>query len=191
MQVVQTKSAFLRPYAVQTLSSDAAAEANAFVLSPTLSLGQALKQAAARGTPAVVAVPQTAEQPKQTAPDYVQIAKALGGTAASVWGGTKVANAAWTLSALPVTTSADELAKTLMANNISPTKAPELAKDILNVLQDPISRAVLIGISAGVVTAVVVQRTSLSLAKKSALVAGAFAIAIGLFFAARHYGIAA
>lgn len=190
MHVIQTKSSLLRPYTIQTLISEP--DPSDAALRPTFSLGKALIHAAQHGTTATVAIQEESAPAKPNPPrDYVQIAKALGETAAAAWGGTKVAKAAWDLSALPATTTVEDLAKTLVANNVSPAKAPDLAKDILNVLQDPISRAVLVGIAAGVVTTVVVRRTQLSLAKKSALVIGAVAIAIGLFFAARHYGIAA
>jgi hypothetical protein len=99
--------------------------------------------------------------------------------------GKAVAKSAWQLSSMSSTTTADDLTRTLIANHVSPEKAKSLAEEALKVLHDPISRGILISISAGAATYIVVQSTSLPASRKWAIILGAAALA-GALFALLH-----
>jgi len=83
------------------------------------------------------------------------------------------------------------MVKTLLANNIAPLKAPDYAKEILQLLNNPAVRSVLVGISAGALTYTVVEKTSWSTAAKWWTIVLVGAAAAGLFWLLRDLGVAA
>jgi len=188
MKITASTPFVLRPYTVSTLVSDAAVTDD-ILGKPSLSLGRALAASADAGRSVVVALPADAGVAADKPGDYKRLAKAFAAVAGETVTGSAVAKSAWSLSALPATTTPQELTKLLVANNVSPIKAPEFATDILKVLNDPISRGVLIAISAGAATYIVVQRTEFSTAKKWTIIVGVGALAGGLYALARYWGV--
>jgi hypothetical protein len=188
---IATSSTFLlRPFTISTLVDDSASVAEANI-APNLFLGRALLKSASSGAAVVVAAnPETKTNGKE-AIDYKKLAKGVGAIAAETLTGKVIAQSAWELSALSSTTTPDELAKTLIAQHVAPAKAQTIAENALKLLHDPISRGILISISAGAATYIVVQRTSLSRNRKWAIILGAALLAGAVFAALYKLNIAA
>ena len=79
----------------------------------------------------------------------------------------------------------------LIANNVAPAKAPDVARNALQLLNNPLVRTVLVAISAGALTYVVVEKTSWSTAAKWWTIVLVGAAAAGLFWLLRDLGVAA
>lgn len=180
MKIANSTPFLLRPYSVSTLVEDAAPVANTNP-TPSLALGRALLKSASKGTSVVVAASADAGTTGKDEVDYKKLAKGVVAIAGETLTGKAVAKTAWELSSMSSNTSPDALAKTLMANHVSPEKAKEIAEAALKVLHDPVSRGILISISAGAATYIVVQRTSLTTGRKWAIIIGVAVLAGAVF----------
>ncbi len=190
LKITNTAPFWLRQYSISTLVEDSAsgAEAN---LAPNLFLGRALLKSATSGTAVVVAAASDTEMSSKETIDYKKLAKGVCAIAGETLTGKVIAKSAWELSSLSSNTSADELAKTLIANHVAPIKAQTIAENALKLLHDPISRGILISISAGAATYIVVQRTALSKGRKWAIIFGAALFGGAIFAVLYKLNIAA
>jgi hypothetical protein len=180
MKIASASPFVLRPYAVTKLVEDEA-PASALTSAGALPIGRALLKYAASGGGVVVASTASGEGAPANEIDYKKLAKGVVAIAGETLTGKAVAKSAWQLSSLSSNTTTDALAKTLVNNHIAPAKAQAMAEDALKILHDPVSRGILISISAGAATYIVVQRTTLSTGHKWAIICGAAALAGALF----------
>lgn len=134
-----------------------------------------------------------AQHPTTTsdAQDPLALHKAVASVLGKNVGALGVAGGSWQLSSLAATATEQDVVKTLLANNVSPARAPEFARDILNLLNNPAVRTLLVGVSAGALTYTVVEKTGWSTAAKWWTVVLVSAAAAGLFVLLRELGIAA
>ncbi len=190
MKITNTTPFWLRQYSISTLVDDSASGTDANP-APNLFLGRALLKSATSGTAVVVAATADAATSDQETINYKKLAKGVCAIAGETLTGKVIAKSAWELSSLSSNTSADELAKTLIANHVAPIKAQSIAENALKLLHDPISRGILISISAGAATYIVVQRTALSKGRKWAIILGAMLFAGAVFAALYKLNIAA
>ncbi len=151
MKIASTKPFRLRPYRVSAMVEDNAAVSER-ALPGALPVGRAILKSAAAGGSLIVATPSSDGSATSNTVDYWKLAKGVGVIAGETLTGKAVAKSAWQLSAMSSTTSADELAKTLISNHIAPDNAKAIADNALQVLHDPISKGILISISAGAAT---------------------------------------
>ena len=179
MKIASATPFVLRPYAVSQIVEDGG-PTGALSAKGALPLGRALLKSAAAGGSVIVATPSPGEGANDI--DYKKLAKGVVAIAGETLTGKAVAKSAWQLSSMSSTTTPDALAQTLINNHVAPEKARAIADSALNILHDPVSRGILISISAGAATYIVVQRTSLSTGRKWAII---FAVAVlaGAIFA--------
>ena len=181
MKIASATAFVLRPYCVSEIVDDEA-PASALTSTGALPIGRALLKCAAAGGSVVIATTSSGEGGKANDIDYKKLAKGVVAIAGETLTGKVVAKSAWQLSSMSSNTTTDALAQTLISNHIAPEKAKAIAEEALKMLHDPISRGILISISAGAATYIVVQRTSLSKGQKWAIIFGA-AILAGAIFA--------
>ena len=184
MKVASNTPLLLRPYSVANLVDDASV-GGALRSTDAGTIGRALLKNVSSGAGIVIAEAQSSNgTPIEV--DYKKLAKGVAAIAGETLTGKAVAKSAWHLSSLSSTTTPDKLAEQLISNHISPEKAKAIATEVLKVLHDPVSRGILISISAGAATYIVVQRTSLSRGRKWAIILAAAALA-GATFALLYF----
>ena len=190
MNISSTKPFAIRPYTVSMLVSDGNGSPKA-TISQSIGLGRALLRSSATGPSIVVAATGEAANSAQPEVDYRKLAKSVAAIAGETFTGKAVAQGAWKLSSLSSSTSPEDLTKSLIGYHVSAEKAKSLAEEALKLLHDPVTRGLLISVSAGAATFVVVQRTNLSVGRKWAIILGVATLA-GLCFAALYkLGVAA
>ena len=192
--ITQSKSGPFRPYQTKVLVADSADPAPARAedllhLETTLrgapkdsGLVLAALNAGSVGT-------ETGGDP--TVVDGKDLYKAVTAVAGKNIGGLGLASGSWKLSSIAATTTEQEMVETLIANNVAPAKAPDVARNALQLLNNPLVRTVLVAISAGALTYVVVEKTSWSTAAKWWTIVLVGAAAAGLFWLLRDLGVAA
>lgn len=190
MKIASYTPYFLSPYSVTKLVPDDAPKEE-LPRSVAISIGDALRNSAQAGQSVLIATSPTNQQKPVESIDYKRLAKGIASVAGETITGHAVAKSAWQLSSLSTTTTPEELTKYLVSNHVAPDNAASVANDVLKVLQDPISKGVLIAVSAGAATYVVVQRTELSTAKKWTIIVAVGALAASAFALLRHFQIVA
>lgn len=192
MKIVASNAAVLRPLVLKTFASDATLAGT--IDKPPVVLGRGLLTAALQGQGLIVATPTAAtpaSDPAPSARDYAQIGKALAASAGKTFTAGTIAQKSWALSSFSATGTPADISKVLVSYHVAPEKAGSIAQDLFKVLNDPITKGVLIAISAGTVTYTVVDKTSWSPARKWSVVLIVAALAAGAFALLRHLGVAA
>ena len=192
MQILaQSKSRPFQLRRTRVLAPDDESDSTPIQVADLATLEESLKRASPHEKHLISAVLQEDSPDITPAVDNKELQKAIAAVVGKNVSGLGVAAGSWKLSSLAATSTEGEMVNALLANNVSPLKAPGYAKEIMQLLNNPAVRTLLVGISAGALTYTVVEKTSWSNTTKWWTTIVVSVVAAGLFWLLRQMGIAA